>query len=65
MSGMAFHIAVFPVLRSPDPFPRLWSAASPRASGAAYTSIIFVIRIIGASIVNHFLVGIADFPFLV
>jgi hypothetical protein len=65
MSGRAFHIVVFPVLRPPDPFPRTWSAASLRASGVAHVSIIFVVRIIGASIVNHFLVGVAEFPFLI
>jgi hypothetical protein len=65
MSGRAVYLVVCLVLRLPDPLPRAWSAASLRASGVAYISIIFVVRIIGASIVNYFLVGIAEFLFLV
>jgi hypothetical protein len=56
---------MFRVLCPPNLFPRVWSAASLRASGVAYISIIFVIRIISASIVNYFLVGITEFLFLV
>lgn len=48
MSGRAFYIVVFLVLRPPDPFPTEWSAASLRASGVAYIVIIFVVRIISA-----------------
>jgi hypothetical protein len=62
MSGRAFDIVVFPVLRPPKPFPGARSAAS---RGVAHLSIIFVVRIIGVSTVNHFLVSIAEFRFLV
>ena len=48
MSGRAYHIVMFPVLRPPGPFPTEWPAASLRASGVAYIVIIFVVRIIGA-----------------
>jgi hypothetical protein len=65
MSGRGFHIVVSNVLRPPHPFPRTWPASYLRASGVAHIAIIFVIRIIGASIVNHFLVNVADFPFLI
>jgi hypothetical protein len=43
----------------------VWPAASRRARGVAHISIIFVVRIIGASTVYYFLVGIGEFLFLV
>jgi hypothetical protein len=64
MSGRSFHIVVFRVLRPPDPFPRTWSASYLRGSGIAHIAIIFVVRIVGASIINHFLVNVADLSFL-
>jgi hypothetical protein len=65
MTGTAIRIVTCPVLRPPDPFPRVWPAASRRARGVAHISIIFVVRIIGASTVYYFLVGIGEFLFLV
>jgi len=49
MRVVFFHIVVRRVLRPPDPFPGVPSAASPGASGVARIRIIFVFRIIGAS----------------
>jgi hypothetical protein len=64
MSGRGFHIVVFRVLRPPDPFPRTWSASYLRGSGVAHIAIISIVRIVGASIINHFLVNVADLSFL-
>lgn len=63
MSGRSFHIVAFRVLRPPDLFPRTWSASYLRGSGVAHIIIIFVIRIVGASI-SHFLVNVVGLLFL-
>jgi hypothetical protein len=38
----------------------MWSASYLRGSGVAHIAIIFVVRIVGTSIINHF----ADLSFL-
>jgi hypothetical protein len=42
----------------------MWSVLYLRGSGVALIAIIFVIRIVGDPIINHFLVNIADLSFL-
>lgn len=64
MSRSSFYIIVFRIRRPPGPFPRMWSASYLRGSGVAHIAIIFVVRIVGASIINYFLVNIADLSFL-
>jgi hypothetical protein len=64
MGGRGFHIVVFHVLRPLDPFPRARWASYLRSFGVAHIVIFFVVRIVGASIVNHFLVSVADLSFL-
>jgi membrane-anchored glycerophosphoryl diester phosphodiesterase (GDPDase) len=63
MSGRGFHIVVFRVLRPLDPFPRTWWASYLRSCGVVHIVIIFVVRIVAASI-SHFLVNVAGLSFL-
>jgi hypothetical protein len=42
----------------------MWSASYLRGSGVVHFAIIFVVRIMGTSIINHFLVNVADLSFL-
>jgi hypothetical protein len=65
MSKKSFYIVIFHVLRLPYLFLRMWSASYLKVSGVAHITIIFIIRIISASIVNYFLINIANFPFMV
>jgi hypothetical protein len=39
------------------------SASYLRGSGVAHIAIIFVVRVIGASVISHFLVNVADLSF--
>jgi hypothetical protein len=63
MSGSSFYIVVSRILRPPGPFPKIWSVSYLRGSGVAHIAIIFVV-IVGTSIINHFLVNVADLSFL-
>lgn len=55
---------MFCVLRPPNLFLRTWLALYLRGSGIAYIAIIFVVTIVSASIINHFLVNVVDLLFL-
>jgi hypothetical protein len=41
----------------------MWSALYLRGGGVAHIVIIFVVRIVGASIIDHLLVNVADLSF--
>ena len=64
MSRRDFYVIIFYVLCPPKPFLRTWSALYLRGSGVAHIVIIFVVRIVGASIIDHLLVHIVDLSFL-
>jgi hypothetical protein len=42
----------------------MWSASYLIGSGVALIAIVFVVRIVGTSIISHFLVNVADPSFL-
>jgi hypothetical protein len=61
------HAKLRPIMFSVGRIPVRKAGSRPwiASSFVAHISIIFAVRIIGTSIVNHFLVGIAEFLFLV
>jgi hypothetical protein len=64
MGERDFQIVELHVLRPLDPFPREWWASYLRSCGVIHIVIIFVVRIVAASITSHFVVNVAELSFL-
>jgi hypothetical protein len=64
MSKRSFYIIIFYVLYPLSPFPKIRLASYFKGSGVAYIIIIFVIKVVSTSVINHFLANAADLSFL-